>query len=88
MFAARFLGSLRNLFMAEVFLFLWMVPNVQGYISVSNDSLIPDTVDHMVFIFWKDLHVFLSRPRNKVLSTVIIYLHVCLSLQVNWGSPG
>lgn len=90
MFAARFLGSLRNLFMAEVFLFLWMVPNVQGYISVSNDSLIPDIVDHMVFsLFSEKIFMYsLSIPRNKVLSTVIIYLHGCLSLQVNWGSPG
>ena len=31
-----------------------MVPNVQGYISVSNDSLIPDIVDHMVFSLFSE----------------------------------
>lgn len=39
MFAARFLGSLRNLFMTQVFLFLEMVPDVQDYLSVSTEYI-------------------------------------------------
>lgn len=60
MFAARFLGSLRNLFMTQVFLFLGMVPNVQDDIWVSTEHIYAwYCLSHgYSFILRKVLHMF------------------------------
>lgn len=49
------------------------------------NTFMPGTVDNLVINLFSE-KIFtcsLRIPRNKVPSTVIIYVHVCLSLQVN-----